>query len=120
MKIKRRDFITLLGGAAAAWPMAAQAQQVERIRRIGLLLSATADDAEFQVWVGSFLQGLALLGWTLGRNVRIDTRWATPNAAEMRRHAAELAALAPWRRDRIATVTDRSKEPDARPARPVL
>ena len=91
--MRRRDFITLLGGAAA-WPFAARAQQAERMRRIGLLLSATADDAEFQVWVGSFLQGLALLGWTLGRNVRIDTRWAT-TAADIRRHAAELAALAP-------------------------
>jgi putative ABC transport system substrate-binding protein len=65
------------------------------MRRIGLLLPAAADDAEFQAWIGAFQQGLALLGWTIGRNVRIDTRWATPNAAEIRRHAAELAALAP-------------------------
>ena len=93
--IKRRKFITLLGGAAATWPLAARAQQPERMRRIGVLLSATADDAEFQVWVGAFLQGLALLGWTLGRNVRIDTRWAGANAADIRNHAAELVALAP-------------------------
>ena len=65
------------------------------MRRIGILLPAAADDAEFQARVGAFLQGLALLGWTIGRNVRIDTRWATANAAEIRRHAAELAALAP-------------------------
>ena len=60
------------------------------MRRIGVLLPAAADDAEFQAWVGAFLQGLAVLGWTIGRNVRIDTRWATANAADIRRHAAEL------------------------------
>ena len=93
--MQRRQFITLLGGAAAAWPLAARAQQPERMRRIGILLAATADDAEFQAWVGAFLQALALLGWTIGRNVRIDTRWAGANADDIRRHAAELAALAP-------------------------
>ena len=93
--MRRREFITLLGGAAATWPLAARAQQGERIRRIGILLAATADDAEFQARVGAFLQALALLGWTIGRNVRIDTRWAGGNAAEIRRHAAELAELAP-------------------------
>jgi len=93
--MKRREFITLLGGAAAVWPLVARAQQAERVRRIGLLLAATADDADFQAWVGAFLQALALLGWTIGRNVRIDTRWATANAGEIRRHAAELVALAP-------------------------
>ena len=92
--MRRREFITLLGGAAA-WPLAARAQQPERMRRIGVLLAAAADDAEFQVWVGAFLQALAQLGWTIGHNVRIDTRWATTNAADIRRHAAELAALAP-------------------------
>jgi putative ABC transport system substrate-binding protein len=65
------------------------------MRRISVFLPAAADDAAFQAWVGAFLQGLALLGWTIGRNVRIDIRWATPNAAEIRRHAAELAAVAP-------------------------
>ena len=95
LDIGRREFITLLGGAAAAWPVAARAQQAERVRRIGILLPAAADDAEFQARVGAFLQALALSGWTIGRNVRIDTRWATANAAEIRRHAAELAALAP-------------------------
>jgi putative tryptophan/tyrosine transport system substrate-binding protein len=93
--MRRREFIGLLGGAAAAWPLAARAQQAERMRRIGVLLPAAADDPEFQAWVGAFQQALALLGWTIGRNVRIDTRWATTDAAEIRRHAAELAALAP-------------------------
>jgi putative ABC transport system substrate-binding protein len=65
------------------------------MRRIGVLLPATADDPEYQARIGAFLQGLAQLGWTIGRNVRIDTRWATANAADIRRHAAELAALAP-------------------------
>jgi len=65
------------------------------MRRVGVLLPAAADDAEFQAWVGAFLQGLGQLGWTIGRNVRIDIRWATANADGIRRHAAELAALAP-------------------------
>ena len=93
--MRRRDFITFLGGAAAAWPLAAWAQQPERMRRIGILLAATADDTEFQARVGAFLQALALLGWTIGHNVRIDTRWATANAGEIRRHAEEFAAIAP-------------------------
>src|SRR6266852_1521109 len=92
--MRRREFITLLGGAAT-WPLVARAQQGERMRRIGVLLNAAADDPEYQARLGAFLQGLALLGWTIGRNVRIDTRWATANAAEIRGHAAELAALAP-------------------------
>src|SRR5262249_22814078 len=93
--MRRRDFITLVGGSAVAWPLAARAQQGERVRRIGILLAAAADDAVFQTRVAAFLQALALLGWTIGRNMRIDIRWATANAAEIRRHAAELAALAP-------------------------
>jgi len=97
--MRRRQFIGWLGGAAAApslsWPLAAHAQQPERVRRIGVLLNAAADDPQFQTWVRAFLQALALLGWTDGRNVRIDTRWAGGNAAEVRRHAAELVALAP-------------------------
>src|ERR1019366_8217368 len=93
--MRRREFITLLGGAAVAWPLIARAQQPERMRRIGVLQPATADDAVFQARIGAFLQELALLGWSIGRNVRIDIRWATTNAAEIRRHTAELVALAP-------------------------
>ena len=93
--MKRRDFITLLGGAAAAWPLIARAQQPERMRRIGVLLPATADDSEFQARIGAFLQALALLGWTIDRNVRIDTRWAGSEAADIRRQAAELVAVVP-------------------------
>src|SRR5688572_20942558 len=93
--MKRREFVALLSGAAASGSFGAVAQQAERMRRIGVLLPATADDPDFQARVGAFLQGLALLGWTIGRNVRIDIRWAEANAAEIRRHAAELAALAP-------------------------
>jgi putative ABC transport system substrate-binding protein len=93
--MKRREFITLLGGAAVAWPLAVRAQQADKMRRIGVILPAAANDAEFQTWVGAFLQALAQLGWIIGNNVRIDIRWATANAADIRRHAAELAALAP-------------------------
>jgi putative tryptophan/tyrosine transport system substrate-binding protein len=92
--VKRRTFIAGLG-SAAVWPVVARAQQPDRMRRIGVLLSVAADDAEFQARFGAFLQALALLGWTIGRNVQIDARWATNSDAEIRRHAAELAALAP-------------------------
>jgi len=93
--MRRRRFMTLLGGTGVAWPLSARTQQPERMRRIGILLPAAADDPQWQARVGAFLQALAQLGWTIGRNVRIDTRWATANAAEIRKHAAELAALAP-------------------------
>jgi putative ABC transport system substrate-binding protein len=94
--IRRREFISLLGGGAvASLPVAARSQQAERMRRISALLPATADDPVFQTRVGAFLQGLALLGWTIGQNVEIDIRWATANAAAIRKHAAELAAIAP-------------------------
>jgi putative ABC transport system substrate-binding protein len=93
--MNRREFITLLGGAAAAWPFAARAEQPERVRRIGVLMASAADDSVYQAHIAAFLRGLAQLGWTDGRNVRIDTRWATSNADDLRRHAAELAALAP-------------------------
>jgi len=92
--MKRRQFIALLGGAAA-WPLAAHAQDGEGVRRIGVLLNTAADDMVFQTRVGAFLQGLALLGWTIGRNVRIEVRWSGGKADEARRYATELAALAP-------------------------
>ncbi len=91
-KMKRRAFITLLGGVAA-WPLAARAQQGERPRRIGVLMYWTADDAEGQARLSAFAQALNQLGWSDGRNLLIDIRWAT--AADIRRHAAELVALAP-------------------------
>jgi putative ABC transport system substrate-binding protein len=93
--MRRREFITLLGGAAAAaWPLAAQAQQPERMRRIGVLLYATADNPDFQAWVGAFRQALQELGWTDGRNIRIDYRWGAGDA-DKRKYVAELVALAP-------------------------
>jgi putative ABC transport system substrate-binding protein len=92
--VKRREFITLLGGAAV-WPLAAHAQQAERMRRIGVLVPGDADDADYQVWIGAFQQALAYSGWNIGRNVRIDTRWAGGKADDIRRHATELVALAP-------------------------
>jgi putative ABC transport system substrate-binding protein len=93
--MRRRQFLGALGGALAASPLTVRAQQAERVRRIGVLLVAVADDAEYQARIGAFQQALALLGWTIGRNVRIDTRWATTNATDIRRQAAELVALAP-------------------------
>jgi ABC-type uncharacterized transport system substrate-binding protein len=93
--IGRRKFLATLGGAAAAWPLAARAQQGERVRRIGVLMPFSADDAESQTRMGAFLQTLALSGWTIGRNVRIDTRWGARDPERIHRHALELAALAP-------------------------
>jgi putative ABC transport system substrate-binding protein len=93
--VKRRELITFLGGAAVAWPLSAGAQQADRMRRIGVLMAATADDPDFQARFAAFQEGLQQLGWSDGRNVRIDTRWATTNADDLRRHAAELVALAP-------------------------
>jgi ABC-type uncharacterized transport system substrate-binding protein len=80
---------------AATWPLAARAQQREQMKRIGILLPGTADNPVFQARLVAFYQELALLGWSIGRNVRIDTHWATANAAEIRKHAEELATLAP-------------------------
>jgi putative ABC transport system substrate-binding protein len=91
----RRDFITLLGGAVAAWPLAARAQQPERMRRVGVLMNLTADDPEASARVTAFAQGLQQLGWTAGHNVRIDYRWGAVDADRSRSYAAELVALAP-------------------------
>jgi len=88
-KIKRRAFITLLGGAAASlpplWPLAVHAQKPERMRRIGVLMPYAADDAETQTRMGAFLQALALSGWTIGRNLQIDIRWAAFDPERMRK-----------------------------------
>src|SRR6516165_6515985 len=92
---RRREFITLLGGAAVAWPLAARAQQSERVRRIGALMNLAADDPEALGRITAFVQGLQQLGWTDGRNVRIDARWAAGNADNFRKYAADLIALAP-------------------------
>jgi len=92
--VKRREFLGLVGGAAA-WPTVARAQQGERVRRIGVLTATTSDDAEGQARLAAFQQGLQRLGWTDGHNIRIDIHWAGATAAELRKHAAELVALAP-------------------------
>ena len=93
--MKRREFMTLLGGAAVAWPLTARAQQGERARRIGVLMSMAADDAEGQARLMAFGQGLAQLGWTVGRNVRFDIRWTAGKADDTRQYVTELVALAP-------------------------
>jgi putative ABC transport system substrate-binding protein len=93
--VKRREFITLVGGAAASWPVGARAQQPERMQRIGVLLSTAADDPESSARTASFLKGLQQLGWIEGRNLRIDIRWAAGDAELYRKYAAELVALAP-------------------------
>jgi putative ABC transport system substrate-binding protein len=91
----RRDFITLLGGTAAAWPLEARAQQPDRMRRIGVLMNLAADNREAQARIAAFLQGLQQLGWTDGGNVRIDYRWAAGDTGRFQRYAEELLALAP-------------------------
>jgi putative ABC transport system substrate-binding protein len=92
--MRRREFITLVGGAVA-WPLAARAQQPERVRRIGVLMALSANDPEGQARVAAFLQGLQGLGWSVGRNVIIDIRWSTGDSADTRKYAMELVALAP-------------------------
>jgi len=90
----RREFITLLGGAAAAWPLAAHAEQ-SGMRRIGVLMGSAENDSEAQAWVAAFREALQKLGWTEGRNIRIDTRWASADVEAMQRFARELVALQP-------------------------
>jgi ABC-type uncharacterized transport system substrate-binding protein len=94
--MRRREFITLLGGVVAAQPLAVQAQQGERMRRIGVLISGSAaDDPDGQIRSAAFLQELQQLGWTDGRNIRIDYRWGAGDPDNLRKYAAELVALAP-------------------------
>jgi putative ABC transport system substrate-binding protein len=106
--IGRREFISALGGTALGWPLAAHAQQGERMRRIGVLTGGAANDPVAQAFVAAFLQELLQLGWTEGRNAHIDTRWAAGNAADARKYAAELATLAP---DVILAVGGSAVEP---------
>jgi len=93
--VKRRQFITFLGGAAASWPLAARAQQGERMSRISVLMATTTDDSTATARVIGFVQGLEQFGWTEGRNARIDIRWAAGEAGRFRQYATELVALAP-------------------------
>jgi putative tryptophan/tyrosine transport system substrate-binding protein len=93
--MRRREFISLIGSAAATWPLMARAQQPEQVRRIGVLIPLAADDPEGKARLAAFLQGLQQLGWVDGRNLRVDTRWAGAKADDIHKHAAELAALAP-------------------------
>ena len=93
--IRRRDFIAAAGSTAVAWPFAARAQQRERIRRLGVLLPASPDDPDYQTRVSALTQGLAVLGWNIGRNIRIDIRWASGDPEQLRRYAEELVALGP-------------------------
>ena len=93
--MRRREFITLLGGAAAAWPLAAWAQQAERLRQIGVLMVTPADDPEGQARIAALVETLQQLGWSLGRNVKIDQRWSAGDLEQTRKYAAELVALAP-------------------------
>jgi putative tryptophan/tyrosine transport system substrate-binding protein len=94
-QLRRREFITLLGGAAAAWPLAAHAQQADRMRRIGVLMNVTSDNPASQVQIAAFQQGLQAAGWSVGRNLRIDTRWSGGDVARLQKDAAELIALGP-------------------------
>src|SRR6266436_909499 len=95
-RLRRREFITLVGGAATAWPLAARAQQPDRMRRIGVLMAHAESDPEFQAYLAAFREGLQKLGWTEGRNIRIDSRWGALDDAESRqRSAKELVALQP-------------------------
>ena len=93
--MKRREFITLLGGAATTWPRAVGAQQTGRMHRIGVLMLQSADDPFGQAYLQAFVHALESLGWTIGSNVEIDARWAAADVDLLRRHAAELVAAAP-------------------------
>jgi putative ABC transport system substrate-binding protein len=93
--VKRREFITLLSGAAVAWPLAAGAQQADRMRRIGALMYLAADDPVSPAYVAAFARGLQELGWVEGRNIQIDYRWGGGDLDRVRRYAAELVALTP-------------------------
>jgi putative ABC transport system substrate-binding protein len=103
----RREFISLVGGAAATWPLAARAQQADRMRRIGALLNLAADDPMGQARVAAFVQGLQAAGWSDGRNVRIDTRWAAADPGNYRKYAARRPH--PQRREACGPCSRRSR-----------
>jgi putative ABC transport system substrate-binding protein len=108
--MKRREFMTLVGGAMA-WPLAARAQERERMRRIGWLTSQAADDPVYQTYMAALLQALQELGWTVGRNVQVEYRWGAVGAERKRKYAAELVALVP---DVILTTGDSNAGPPVR------
>ena len=93
--MRRRDFITLLGGAAATWPVVGRAQQGERVRRVGVLMHTTSGEPDAQARLAAFLQGMQGAGWEIGRNLRIETRWSEGDVARLRKNATELVALNP-------------------------
>jgi putative ABC transport system substrate-binding protein len=93
--MQRRNFITLFGSTALAWPLAARAQQTERMRRVGVLMHTTSDEPDAQAQMAAFLQGLQVAGWEVGRNLRIETRWSGGDPARLRKNAADLVALNP-------------------------
>ena len=102
MSMKRRDFITLLGGAGVAWPLAARAQQPERMRRIGVLMGWDENDSAGRTYLSAFAQGLAELGWIDGRNALLDISWGAGDAERLRSYAAELVA---WKPEVLVAVT---------------
>jgi len=93
--MRRRDFVKVIAGCAAAWPLVVRAQEVERVRRVGILMNVTAEEPEAQSYIAAFQQGMQELGWSVGRNLRFDLRWGGGDADRTRRYAAELAALSP-------------------------
>ena len=95
INIERRKFIAALGGAAVSWPLTVRAQQSHGVRRVGVLMSTAADNSLGQTWIAAFAQGLQQLGWEVGANVQVDTRWGAGDTERFRRYAAELVALAP-------------------------
>ena len=114
--MRRRDFMRLLGGAATTWPLGARAQQGEPLRRIGVLMSTAADDPEGQARIAAFQQGLQQFNWTIGRNVRIDSRWPAGDSERFHSYAAELVALSP---DVILTTGSAAAEPLLRATRTI-
>src|SRR4051812_14778395 len=91
--MRRRDFLGVMGGAAAAWPVAAGAQQSDRVRRVGVLMHTTSDEPDAQARLAAFLQGMQGAGWEVGRNLRIETRWSAGDVARLRKSATDLVAL---------------------------